>query len=63
MSLLRIYCSLRDAPQRCQWALVGDGREPVVGEGPLAQLPQRAERVQLVLPAAEVLITLSLIHI
>jgi general secretion pathway protein L len=57
MSLLRIYCSLRDTPQRCQWALVGDGREPVVGEGPLAQLPQRAERVQLVLPAAEVLIT------
>jgi len=57
MSLLRIYCSLHDTPQRCQWALVGDGREPVVGEGPLAQLPQRAERVQLVLPAAEVLIT------
>ena len=52
MSLLRIYCSLRDTPQRCQWALVGDGREPVAGEGPLAQLPQRAERVQLVLPAA-----------
>jgi len=57
MSLLRIYCSLRDAPLRCQWALVGDGREPVTGAGPLAQLPQRAERVQLVLPAAEVLIT------
>lgn len=57
MSLLRIYCSLRDAPQQCQWALIGDGREPVLGEGPLAQLPQRAGRVQLVLPAAEVLIT------
>ena len=57
MSLLRIYCSLRETPLRCQWALVGDGRAPVVGEGPLAQLPQRAERVQLVLPAAEVLIT------
>ena len=57
MSLLRIYCSLRDTPQRCLWALVGDGREPVVGEGPLAQLPPRAARVQLVLPAAEVLIT------
>ena len=57
MSLLRIHCSLRDTPQRCQWALVGDGREAVVGEGPLAQLPQRAERVQLVLPATEVLIT------
>ncbi len=58
MSLLRIYCYLSDTPQRCQWALAGgDGREPVLGEGPLAQLPQRAERVQLVLPAAAVLIT------
>ena len=57
MSLLRIYVSLRDAPQQCQWALVSAGREPVVGQGPLAQLPQRAERVQLVLPATEVLIT------
>ena len=57
MSLLRIYCSSRDAPRQCQWALVSEGREPVVGEGPLAQLPQRAERVQLVLPATEVLIT------
>lgn len=55
MSLLRIYCSLREAPLRCQWALAG-GREAVTGEGPLAQLPQRAERVQLVLPAAAVLI-------
>jgi general secretion pathway protein L len=57
MSLLRIYASLRGAPQQCQWALVSEGREPVVGQGPLAQLPQRAERVQLVLPANEVLIT------
>lgn len=57
MSLLRIYCSLRDTPQRCKWALLGAGREPVVGEGAIAQLPQRAARVQLVLPAAEVLIT------
>jgi general secretion pathway protein L len=57
MSLLRIYFSSREAPRQCQWALVSEGREPVVGEGPLAQLPQRAERVQLVLPATEVLIT------
>lgn len=57
MSLLRIYCSLRATPQQCQWALISDGREPVVGEGPLSQLPQRADRVQLVLPAEEVLIT------
>ena len=57
MSLLRIYASLLDAPQRCRWALVNDGREPVAGEGRLADLPQRVERVQLVIPAAQVLIT------
>ena len=57
MSLLRIRGSLADAPVRCQWALVNDGREPVAGEGPLAQLPRRAARVQLVIPAAQVLIT------
>jgi len=59
MNLLRIYCSLRETPQQCQWALISGGREPLFGAGPLAQLPQRAERVQLVLPAAQVLITRS----
>lgn len=57
MSLLRIRASLAGAPLRCQWALVNDGRAPVIGEGTLAELPRRAERVQLVVPAAEVLIT------
>lgn len=57
MSLLRIRGSFADAPVRCQWALINDGREPVAGEGPLAALPRRAERVQLVIPAAQVLIT------
>jgi len=57
MSLLRIYASLSDPPERCQWALIAGGREPVAGEGPLAELPRRAERVQLVIPAAQVLIT------
>ena len=57
MSLLRIRGSLADAPVRCQWALVNNGREPVAGEGPLAELPRRAGRVQLVIPAAQVLIT------
>ena len=57
MSLLRIRGSLADAPARCQWALVNDGREPVAGEGPLAELPRRAGRIQLVIPAAQVLIT------
>lgn len=61
MSLLRIFCPLPDPPQRCQWALVDGGAEPVTGESPLAQLPprllRRAERIQLVIPAAQVLIT------
>ena len=57
MSLLRIRCSLADAPARCEWALVDAGRAPVRGEGRLAELPRRAARVQLVLPAEEVLLT------
>lgn len=57
MNLLRIYCSLREPPQKCCWALSNDGLKPVVGEGRLDELPQRAERVQLVISAAEVLIT------
>ena len=57
MSLLRIYGSLAEAPQRCQWALAGTGGEPVSGEGRLTELPRRAERIQFVVPAAQVLIT------
>jgi general secretion pathway protein L len=57
MSILRIHCPLRDPPQQCRWALIDGGRDPVRGEGRLADLPRRAERVQLVIPAAEVLIT------
>jgi len=57
MSLLRIYGSLSDQPQQCQWALINGTGEPVTGEGRLTDLPQRAERVQLVIPAAQVLIT------
>ncbi|MCK9285105.1 MAG: type II secretion system protein GspL [Rhodocyclaceae bacterium] len=57
MSLLRIRISLTEAPLRCQWSLVNDGREALAGEGTLAELPQRAERIQLVIPAAQMLIT------
>jgi len=57
MKLLRIYVSLLNLPQRCQWILINNDREPVSGEGLLADLPKHAEQVQLVLPAAEVLIT------
>ena len=57
MTLLRIHCPLRDSPQHWRWALIDSGRSPVVGEGRLADVPQRAGQVQLVIPAAEVLIT------
>lgn len=57
MSVLRIYGSLADAPTRCHWALVNDRQEPVSGEGTLAQLPRHAARVQLVIPAAQALLT------
>lgn len=56
MSLLRIYAPLGETPLRCEWALV-DGRQMARGEGALAELPRTADRVQLVVPAAQVLIT------
>lgn len=56
MSLLRIYAPLGDAPLRCEWVLI-EGRQAVQGEGTLAELPRGADRVQLVIPAAQVLIT------
>jgi len=56
MSLLRIYAPLGAAPLRCEWALI-DARRSTQGEGPLAGLPRGARRVQLVVPAAQVLIT------
>lgn len=60
MSLLRIYASLSGQVQHCQSALLSDGREPVRAEGNLADLPKRSRRVarvQLVIPAAQVLLT------
>ncbi len=56
MSLLRIYAPLGAAPSRCEWVLI-DARQSARGEGTLAQLPRGAHRVQLVIPAAQVLIT------
>jgi general secretion pathway protein L len=55
MSVLRIYAPLGEAPLRCEWALL-EGRQSVRGEGPLAELPRGAARVQIVIPAAQVLI-------
>lgn len=57
MSLLRIRVSLIDPPERCQWVLVSDGQETISGEGLLADLPRRVDHVQLMIPAAQVLIS------
>jgi general secretion pathway protein L len=57
VSVLRIHGSLAETPARCEWALVNDGQAPVPGEGPLARIPRHAGRVQLVLPAAQCLLT------
>ena len=55
MSVLRIYAPLAEAPTECEWALI-DQRQVARGKGTLAQLPRGADRVQLVIPAAQVLI-------
>jgi general secretion pathway protein L len=61
MSLLRIYAPLGGVPASCEWALIGERKSgathSVPGAGPLAELPRGADRVQLVIPAAQVLIT------
>ena len=56
MSLLRIYAPLGNAPLRCEWVLIHED-QVVQGEAPLAELPRGADRIQLVIPAAQVLIT------
>ena len=66
MNLLRIYCGLLDESLRCEWVFINDDRAPITGEGPLeGQLAEllrcakhaRAVRVQLIIPAAQVLLT------
>lgn len=56
MSLLRIFCPLPDPPPRCQWVLIDASDAPLAGDSTLAQLPRLAERIELVIPAAQVLI-------
>lgn len=56
MSLLRIYGSLAAPPDRGLWRLFGGNNGTVSGEGPLTELPGHAHRVQLVLPASDVLL-------
>lgn len=55
MTLLRLYCSLHEPPPACRWALVNEGGDTVVGEGELSTLPRHVRRVQVVLPASQVL--------
>jgi general secretion pathway protein L len=57
MTVLRVRCPLDDDSALCQWTLIDAGRAPIEGEGPVDELPRHARRVELVLPAAEVLIT------
>lgn len=66
MNLLRIYCRLPDESLRCDWVCMDEDRALITGAGPLegqlADLLQcarhgRTGRVQLIIPAAQVLLT------
>lgn len=57
MSVLRIHCPLLAAPATCEWVLFDDHGGSQPGKGALAQLPQGAAQVQLVLAAGQVLLT------
>jgi len=61
VSLLRIYASIAEPPDRCQWAYINAGLDAVAGEGPLTSIPRRAERTQLIIPANQVLITRAML--
>jgi general secretion pathway protein L len=56
MSVLRLYCPLQEYPSQCEWVLLDDSGKPAVGKSPLVGLPKRTDRVQLIIPAPEVLI-------
>ena len=57
MNLLRLYCPLREIPSRCEWALLDDKGKIEIGATPLTGLPRRVDRIQLIIPAPDVLIT------
>ncbi len=54
--LMRVRASLGDPSLRCQWSLLIPGHQPEFGEAQLANLPKISGTVQLMLPAADVLI-------
>jgi len=57
MSVLRIRGVLDSEPLECQWVLMSEGGEARAGDGPLTGLPRGAGRVELLVPAAQVLLT------
>ncbi|HVY07575.1 MAG TPA: type II secretion system protein GspL [Burkholderiales bacterium] len=57
MKQLRIYCPLQQVPSQCKWALVDSKGQTTTGTSPIKDLPRRVDRVQLVIPASEILIT------
>src|SRR5690242_2394969 len=57
MSLLRIRCPLLEESLSCQWIWTGDDGLPLTGEGQIADLPKNASSAQLIIPAAQVLLT------
>lgn len=57
MSTLRIFSPLSAVPAHCAWVLFDDHAAVHPGEGTLAELPQGAQKVELVLAASQVLIT------
>jgi general secretion pathway protein L len=57
MSVLRIYCSLSDPPVHCAWVLAERGRSLIAGEGALSAIPRRADSVEIIIPATQVMIT------
>ena len=57
MSVLRIRPRRSDGPLECEWALIEAESEAARGEGPLRDAPKHASRIELVIPAADVLIT------
>ena len=56
VKLLRIHASLHDSRTSFPWVLIEAGHAPATGESTIARMPHIADRVQLVLHAADVLI-------
>jgi general secretion pathway protein L len=55
VSVLRIRCPLTPTPVECEWML--DDARGVTGVGALSDAPKHASRVELVVPASDVIIT------